>query len=79
MELPENAIIPDPIISNEPACENCTHYESEHLEGTNHCTRTIAYLPDPDLEKIAKGSRLNVIHPRIKCDCKHFVRRSESS
>jgi len=72
MSLPEGAIPTEAYWSNELQCQKCFHYESEHLEGTNNCTRTIAYLPDKDLEKISKGSGIDVIHPRIKCDCRHF-------
>jgi len=77
--LPPGAIPGDEFFSKEPQCQTCFHFESEHLEGTNHCTRTIAYMPDADITKIEKGQKnLIGIHPRQKCDCKHFVAKETS-
>lgn len=80
MSLPDNAIIvDDEIIPGEPKCEYCTHYESLHMEGTGPCSRTIAIIPDPELEKAGKGSKINVIHPRIKCDCAKFQTKDDEN
>lgn len=78
MSLPEGAIPTESYWANEPQCQKCFHYLSEHMEETGPCTRTIAYLPDPELEKVSKGSGIDVIHPRIKCDCRKFIPKEKS-
>jgi len=70
---PENFIPSPSIFSKEPQCQNCTHYEPEHMEGTGPCTRTLGHIEDPDLKKVEMGSGGMIIHPSIKCDCPKYV------
>ena len=70
---PPGAIIPEiEIIPGEKQCNNCTHYESEHLEG-KHCKQVMYIMPmDEDEQKYANAGH-TVITARKLCTCKEFV------
>jgi len=74
--LPEGCEEAPTFITTEPGekqCENCTHYTSEHMDGDDHCTHTMYYLPMDDLQKQYEARGSNVIRGTKLCPCKRFV------
>ena len=71
---PKGAIIPhEVIIPGAKRCENCTHYEEDHLEGY-HCRHLMFEYPmDVDEKKFANAG-YQVQTARQLCDCKRFVK-----
>jgi len=63
-------VFPKEIVDQEggPQCENCTHYQKEHIDGDEDCMHVMYYLKLTDREKA-----LGMTPGRKLCPCKKFV------